>query len=257
MNDLDNKYYLNNSHHKTMLSCGPRHIASVDIGMVGNVLGGISSSNFHNLATGTTIHHIFRDYIDSKKRWYNCWSNTLKIGNYKFKKYSNKESSSNLKIYDKDTICGHLSNIHMDHRFISWFTQHYDFSGLGEIEEEVYAAARAYYVSLMKICIERFHKQCNPNVNRHYYNPEVCARNIAFCYWSCLTMVNAIDHKGFDNLRNTSYQYSTYYVNKFEDIVNEKNGTNYTYSRLYYNEDMDKLEQDGNVAMVRAAFGLK
>lgn len=248
------KNYLNNGYHKEILSCGMRHMASVSLNCIGSTIG--YDSGFINIANDKKIIKFIADHIESTRSFWK-WGEYYKIGKIKFVLSHHKEEGLNLTIFDKNCSYGKERDVFCDLRFVNWFVYNYDFSGLGEIEERVYQLVRSYLESLSEMCVNQFHKQCNPQVNRRNYNPEVCGRNIAMCFWACQTFINAIEAKSYDALNFTHYKSTGDCVNEFEDIVNKLNGTNYMYSRLYYNEESRKRESEANYQIVRAALGLR
>ena len=245
--------YLNNPHHNDVFSHGRRHIASVDVNMVGNVLG--YTPDYVSLANDRKIINFVIESIE-KQSYFLFKPNKLTVGNVTFKLFNNKDSEKSLKISLKGGgSFSSTSDTSCDIRFVDWFTQYYDFSEDSEFTKSLLTLVKVYYEKLINICIRQFHKQCDPNVGK-YYNPEVCARNISFCFWSSITMINAIDLNSYEDLEIASFKSSTYYVNKFEDVVNEIKGTNLKYSRLYYNDETTKQEQKHKVDLVRAIYSL-
>lgn len=248
--------YLNNAHHKELLSCGSRHMAATDINCIGSTIG--YENGYSELLNGKKIIDLIATHINSvrtKKFW--RFGSRFTVGNISFVLTTNRDKETSLTIKDPNCFMGLQSNVFSDCRFVYWFVYNYCFAGLGEIEDQIYSLVREYLVTLSNLCILRFHHQCNPEVNRRLYNPEVCARNISFTYWACQTFINAIDQKSYDDLVPTPYRTSAYCVNAFEDLVNKVNGTNYQYSRLYYNDESDKKEYKYKYDVVRAALGLK
>lgn len=246
--------YLNNPHHIDVLSYGRRHIASVDVSMVGNSFR--HTNSYYQFARATSIIDHIVSNIDQQE-YYIFKPKALKIGNITFKKFTNEDNQTSLKISIKGGgTFSSTSDTWCNLRFVDWFTQYYDFSSYGEFEKGLLGLVSEYYNKLIDFCIKEFHLQCNPAVNRGQFNPEVCARNISFCFWSCVTMLNAIEINSYDNLEVAKNNSSAYYVNAFEDIVNKINGTDYKYSRMYYNNNSTEREQEYNYQMVRVALGL-
>lgn len=245
------KYYLNNPHHNDILSHGRRHLASVDISGLPQFLS--YDCDYYSKMYTQSLYDLILEHIKSLPRnWIGMKPRSVRLGSYKF----------SITTYDKQDVIRvkPLKNADMfntrtfrsDGQFTSWFTQYYDFKGLGLLTQDIYSIMATRYKNIQKYCIEQFHIQCNPNVDRRKFNPEVCCRQITFAYWSAITLGNAVAMKSFETFTWAEYRSNTDCVHEFEAIVNAYNKTNIHHSKLYYNADSTKRDQKFAYEMAKA-----
>lgn len=262
-------YFLNNDHHNQILSCGPRHMAAVDIGGVLQFTP--YDEDFYSKVGKSLIPELIIDYIKSQpKSFFGLKVKPVQftLGSRKFKFLENKKvtlgnytfeiakDGKGFNVYPtKDkSIFNSARDVERDGHFMSWFTQHYDFLGLGELQDEIYSIMLSRYVMISQHCIKWFHTQCSPDVDRKQYNPEVCCRQITFAFWGCQTMINAIKIKSFGELSVLPRKSSEECVRDFSDLANKMNGTNFMHSSLWYNAETTKRAQEAHYQMVRKMY---
>lgn len=251
--------HLDNPHHVDLLSCGPRHIASVDICGVWSFLP-FEADYYGKITSKSPVVELIINHIKGLDRtWYGTKRKSVVLGNYRFTFNTSKDEGEHLTIKPlKDASIFNCSNwCSNDVRFTAWFTQHYDFAGLGELQDSIYALMMARYTKIMNLCKKHFHTQTTPEVDRRHFNPEVCCRQLTFAYWAALTMRNAIGQQSFVDLPRHPRRNNVECVHTFEEIVNDFNGTDLHYAKLYYNDESLKKDQKHAYEMCKAILGRK